>query len=118
VAVDHRCVNELELPEPTLATEHFDPAGGEPPIDVVVLGVDLAGCVAVHGLAIARIREDAVRLDQHPTAFRETAAEETQQSGGRLYPVQNPTAEDEVEALVESVELQRVELLVLDRRAE
>src|SRR5262245_12880439 len=118
MTVDHRGIDELEPPEAAFAPEHLDPGGREPPVDVVIVRVNLPRAVAVHRVAVARIREDAVRLDQHPTTRSKAPAERPQQPDGRLDPVKDPAAEDEVECLVELVEVKGIEPAVLDSRVE
>ena len=64
--------------------------------------VDLAGLAHADHRAVLR-RDRAVGLHQHPAAWGQPVAEQSQQPERALDTVQDPEAVDEVEALVEPV---------------
>ena len=83
MAVDHGGVDELEALEAALTPEHLDPGGREAPIDVVVVRVDLARPVAVHRIAVGRIRERrrASRSEPVPPSPRRRLSTRSRRAG-------------------------------------
>ena len=119
MAVDHRCVDQLEALEARVAGHRVQSAGGEAPVDEVIVGIDLSRLEDVNrrrGVESPIGRPEG--LEQHPSAAREAAPKDLQQPQRILHPVQDPEAEDEIERLAELVEIKCVEAVVVDSGVE
>src|ERR1700754_3514198 len=114
-----RFVEKLNPAEAGVVAEPGQGLAGEFPEDELVVGVDLAGIGNVdHASRRLLPALDAVGLDEDPPALVDAIAQRPQQAERVLDPVQDAEAEDQVEALLDPIELERVEPAILDLRSE
>src|SRR5680860_1712110 len=105
MAVDHRCVDQLEALEARMAGHRVQTRGGETPVNEVITGIDLSWLGDVNrSRGIESPIRRPVSLEQHLSAAREAPPKDLQQPQRVLNPVQDPEAEDEIERLTELVQ--------------
>src|SRR5680860_1795474 len=98
--VDQRRREQFEARTVGEGGEVGERTGRELPVDEAVVRVDGAWRENVHGAVFtAAVIEHAVRLDQYAATLSKPAGENAEQAEWILDSVQDPEAEDEVEAL-------------------
>src|SRR5438105_530800 len=117
--VDDRCRVQFEARPVGQCGEVGERAARELPVDEAVVRVDGAWRGSAQGAVFtAAVVAHTVRLDQYPAAFGKPADENAEEPEWILDSVQDPEAEDEVEALRAAGEDRGVRALVFDLRAQ
>jgi hypothetical protein len=114
VTGDHRLIEDLPAGEAGQLREPAEAARAEPPVDELIVRVDLASGGDEDGGILTPPGLDAVGLQQHAAALGEPPTEHAQQPQRVFDAVQDAAAVDEVEATFEPVQLKGVQQLVVD----
>src|SRR5205823_1392222 len=117
--VDDWCRVQFEARAVGQGGEVGERAARELPVDEAILRVDGAWRGRPRGAVFtAAVVAHTVRLDQYPAAFGKPAEENAEEPEWILDSVQDPEAEDEVEALCAAGEDRGIRTLVLDPGAQ
>src|SRR6266496_4469110 len=116
--IDDRCRVQFEARPVGQGGEVGERAARELPVDEAILRVDGARRRAQGAVLAAAMVAHTVRLDQYPATFGKPAGENAEKPEWILDSVQDPEAEDEVEALPHVVESVGIRASVLDPGAQ
>ena len=119
MVVDDRHVDDLQSAESGVLTEAPKAAAAELPEDELVVGVDPAGIGnAEHALVGSAVARHSMGLNENASTLLQAIPEAAQQAERVTDPMQDPEAKDEVEALIQVVQFERVGTPVLDARVD
>ena len=109
--------HDFDIGQPGDASNPTKSLGGETPVDELVAVVDVSGLVDLDSRGVAR-QTRTVGLDDQLPGRRQDVGQRPQQRDRVGHPMQDPEAQDQVEAFPQAPDVERVHPLVVNVRAE